>query len=86
MKENIFSAEKMVKSKEIWKNKSTRQNDRSEIFYANETKFNEAIFYFRNTPKNYILKLKLKQMAKIQRKSSDGIFNIRQNIILGKKH
>lgn len=74
----------MVKSKETWKSKSTRQNERSEIFYVNKTKFNEAIFYFRNTPKNYILKLK--QMAKIQRKSSDGIFNIRQNIILGKKH
>lgn len=73
----------MVKSKETWKNKSTRQNDRSEIFYVNKTKFNGAIFYFRNTPKNYILKLK--QMAKIQRKGSDGIFNIRQNIILGKK-
>ena len=40
--------------------------------------------YFRDTPKNYILKLKLEQMTKIdvkntKKKSTDGIFNIRQN-------
>lgn len=84
MKENIFSTEKNGKKQGNMKKQKHKAKWQKWNFYVNKTKFKEAIFYFRNTPKNYILKLK--QMAKIQRKSSDGIFNIRQNIILGKKH